>query len=440
MLVKSVTPVVCMKFLMNLKSNFFLGLTWNYASLLILGIGGLTINVFIVTNYNIDALGKFNKIYALYIVLSQFGVAGLHYSSLRYISEHTKNIATSRVIVNSALIVVVIINIFMCAILYFTSGFFNLLFDDMNMDKALEILIPALFLFSINKVFLFSLNGFQLMRLYAVGNMIRVLSMMIYVIICSLYDVNEKYLIYCFFIAEFLLILYHVAIYLFFNYKYLGGLNLVFSNEWISKHLSFGSRSMLGGALQELNTRIDILFVAFFLSDNQVGIYSFAAILAEGFYLIQTVVKNSINPLLTRHIVNKNKEAFYKLKNRIFKYIYPFTFILAIVLIFIYKPILSHIFAEHELHVSWLVFTIYILFYSSVSGFVPFENILSQSNYPFEQSMVSLIRTLTNIILNILLIPTFGLYGAVMGTGFSILIGTVVLVILVRNKLDLKLT
>ena len=50
--------------------------------------------------------------------------------------------------------------------------------------------------------------------------------------------------------------------------------------------------------LIELNTKVDILMIGFFMGDYNVGIYSFAALFGEGFYQLLIVLQNVLNPFI----------------------------------------------------------------------------------------------------------------------------------------------
>ena len=50
--------------------------------------------------------------------------------------------------------------------------------------------------------------------------------------------------------------------------------------------------------LSELNSRIDVLSIGYFLSDSMVGIYSYAAILSEGIAQISMVMRRNIDPII----------------------------------------------------------------------------------------------------------------------------------------------
>src|SRR4030095_6718684 len=65
--------------------------------------------------------------------------------------------------------------------------------------------------------------------------------------------------------------------------------------RWVVRHLSFGWHALPGNLITELNTRIDVLVLAVFVSDRIVGVYSFVAMLAEGVFQIGVVVRAVVN-------------------------------------------------------------------------------------------------------------------------------------------------
>ena len=67
-------------------------------------------------------------------------------------------------------------------------------------------------------------------------------------------------------------------------------------------HLVYGTKSAVSGMLLELNSRVDVLMIGYFLDDARVGIYSFASTLAEGVFQLLVVLQNNYNPLIARSL------------------------------------------------------------------------------------------------------------------------------------------
>ena len=76
--------------------------------------------------------------------------------------------------------------------------------------------------------------------------------------------------------------------------------------------MKFGYKSFIGSILVEVNSRVDILMLRIIVLDKNVGIYSFSALFAEGFYQILTILQNSYNPILSKQI-SLGKRILFKI-------------------------------------------------------------------------------------------------------------------------------
>ncbi len=88
-------------------SKFRLDVLFSYGSLALLASSGIIINYLLAQVYGSSILGKFNLVYALYIIISQFSALGVHYAVLRDISlKENQHIENIRKIITSAMILV----------------------------------------------------------------------------------------------------------------------------------------------------------------------------------------------------------------------------------------------------------------------------------------------------------------------------------------------
>ena len=155
--------------------------------------------------------------------------------------------------------------------------------------------------------------------------------------ICNIFSVPGAKLPFVFSLEEFLLFIFLII-----------QISLIvdwwLSKNWInwSKiHLNYGIRCILSGVFIELNSRVDILMLGFFLSDYEVGIYSFSALFAEGFFQVLIVLQNNYNPILSRLISNKKFDYLLKKIKTGRKNTYFAIAILAVLSISIYPAIIS---------------------------------------------------------------------------------------------------
>ena len=177
--------------------------------------------------------------------------------------------------------------------------------------------------------------------------------------------------------------------------------------------------------------------LGFFLSDYEVGIYSFSALFAEGFFQVLIVLQNNYNPILSRLISNKQFDYLLRKIKTGRKNTYLAILILAVLSISIYPAIISF-FVDEKYIASHLPFTILIIGILISSGYIPFQNILSMANFPGWHTIFMSSIIFLNIFFNFLLIPILGINGAALATSSSLIISCLILKIMVKKILFIR--
>ena len=67
--------------------KFLTDTAWNYAAFAVMAVTGVILNFFIAARLGIEVLGVFNQIYAIYIIVAQFAVFGVHDSAQKHNAE-----------------------------------------------------------------------------------------------------------------------------------------------------------------------------------------------------------------------------------------------------------------------------------------------------------------------------------------------------------------
>src|SRR5690242_5229198 len=88
---------------------------WNVVSLGIAGVCGVAVNYLVGVEYGASVLGVFNQVFAIYIVVSQLAVLGVH-SSVVYHVAASHDPEEKRAIVTSALVVTLALSLAMGAV------------------------------------------------------------------------------------------------------------------------------------------------------------------------------------------------------------------------------------------------------------------------------------------------------------------------------------
>ena len=203
--------------------------------------------------------------------------------------------------------------------------------------------------------------------------------------------------------------------------------------------LWFGLKSMPSGVLAELNTRVDILILGLFAADRIVGIYAFAAMLAEGFYLLAVVLRLVFSARLVRMLAEPDPApllSFFRLwRGRV----YVGAIALFIISVPLYPVAVWVLQVDPVMREGWLVYGLLALGVVVASGYVPFSTLLMLSGRPGMHSLYFGGIILVNIVGNLILTPWLGMYGTAIATAIAYASGTVVIIYLAKRILGLRL-
>lgn len=407
-------------------------LIWNMASYAIVGGGGLLLNIVIARQYGANYLGVFNQVYAIYILLSQLAVSGVHLSILKVTAQFSKEQIIIRDSFSAALFLTIITAGSITLLAYVCREFFAYALSSPEVTKGLVLALPGLFLFSLNKSFLALFNGLRQMKAYAVFQGLRFLLMLIFLVILVTLHIDGSYTPIIFSLTEAVLLIMQLP----FTLRWI---RPDFSNnglKWMKTHWSFGLKAMVGNLLLDANSRADVLLLGLFASDNIVGVYSFAAMLAEGFAQLPVVLRTNINPILTQTYYDNGVLALQATMQRVKKMSYVFLIPVGLMAILSF-PLLNLFGFDPEFNQSWLVFSILMAGILLSAGYLPFQMIFNQIGQPGYQTLFLVMLFLTNVILNLLLIPFFGMYGSALATALALIFQIVYLKRLASSQIGI---
>lgn len=419
-----------------LQQKFSSGLVWNYGSVAFLALGGFIFSFIIIAFYDAAVLGAFNQVYAYYLLFSQVAVLGVHMSVTKYTSDAVGLGQDARPALGSALLLVVGISLLtdglIAAVLALAGQWIPA-----NLLPGLWSLLPALPFFSMNKVILGYVNGRSEMRAYAVLQSLRNIFIAVALLVLALVGTPGALVCLCFAIAEFALFLVSAG-YL------LARRQLAFTTAslgvWMKRHLHFGVRILPGNLVLEFNSKIDIICLGWVLgNDTIVGYYSFASLFTEGFYQLFVVMRRSINPLLAQYnVAGRMKASFEALRDRLRRPLWILSLPAAAVLCVAYY-LLCILMGRQGYEQATLPLAVIVASIALNSRSIVFGNLLAQTGYPTQESIVNVAAATTNLLLNLVLIYFFGMLGAAVATGVSYFVFNGLLRLFSWQKLKLRI-
>ena len=407
---------------------------WNVVALAVAGCLGILFNYLVGVVYGTAALGVFNQVFAVYVLFSQLGALGVHYSVLTHVAGST-DAGERQAITTSALLVTLVIGGSFAGLLWFLAGPIGRGLDSGAVAIGIAHAAPGVLFFALSKITLGCVNALQRMRWYAILSGGRFVLMVAGFAICVLLDVDQARLPIILSAAEgvtFLLSLVPVAPQL----RRVRRADLV---RWGREHIRFGSRGFLSGMLAELNTRVDIIILGVFVSDPVVGAYSFAAILAEGLYQLLVVLRTNYAPIVVKLWTDRRADELTALIRRARDRTWVASLAAGAAAVAAYALLVPLVTSDPELADSWRIFAILIGGMVASAGYAPFQPILLYAGRPGWYTLLTLAILAINAAGNLALIGPLGPIGSALGTAIAFAVGVVLLRAMTARLLALRI-
>jgi O-antigen/teichoic acid export membrane protein len=205
-------------------------------------------------------------------------------------------------------------------------------------------------------------------------------------------------------------------LYLIFKNKH-GKLKLHFDKQLAKKMLSDSWPFILTGAFFLIYTKIDQIMIGQMIDTASLGIYSVGVKLAEVWYFIPTIICGVLFPSIVNSKTTSNELYKKRIKNLLFLII-GVSFSVAFFEFIFAKYLVSFIFGSAYLS-SVVVLRIYTWAGIMISIIMVAQQYLTIENKTKLIMFSSLLGAVTNIILNLIFIPKFGILGASYATLIS---------------------
>jgi len=412
-----------------LKNKFVVDLIWNISSFGLVILSVTLINIFVGNHYGAGGLGVFNYAFSVYTVLSALTIFGLKSSITKHLAEYKGRKEESKTLVFSALVLVLTTSIILTALfLLLTSQF--IASPNVNVVSLYYVII-ALPVFSINEVLMGLLNGQRKMKEYAILRASRWILVFCFVLYIIFQRKNVELTLFAFLFTESMLLI----ILLLLNR---GQIWIKKPNyDWLKKHGWFGFKASLIQFINALDNRVSVLLVGYLLTSVSTGIYTFAFTVTSGMIMIPSIIALNFNPIIS-NLWSKDRKALINHFKTLKKGAYIITALSALGIGLVYPFFVKFFMKGSVYNESIPIFyalLVGVIFISSViwkGGFLP------MIGKPGKQVRIRLLSLAINVLLNLLFIPKFGLFGAAMATALSGVIFSIILNTAIKKELLIK--
>ena len=413
------------------KFAFDVGIT--FAASVVSMFIGFVITVLLGRYLGAGDLGLYRMVSTIYGIAMLFAAIGIPAAIIKYVAEFKDDRAKSDAIVSSGVITSLILGIVFSVLFYFLSGIFEGIFDMPGLSGLLKILSPVFPFALVGGALLGLLNGRREMKRYGTATILQ--SVLMLVVSVSL--------IYCGFGVAGVVIGVVISsvgwcLYLLLITRDYFEITFEGYADNTKTMLGFGVQIFGVNAINMINYQADIILIGYFLTATDVGYYAVAVGLSKFFWLIPQAIQTITYPATSEYWSNNNHSALQIMIDKSMKYTACVLFPVGLGVGFFSKEIITLIFGDAFIHA---VLPLQIL----VMGTVVFGvvkaiggSVTGMGRPDIGLKIVGISAT-TNVVLNLLLIPIYGISGAAVATAISLFVAALLNIFITIRMLNLKI-
>ncbi len=398
----------------------------NLAGLGVTGVSGVLLLGVIATVYGAAELGRFNLVFAVYLIASQVATLAIHHGVLHHLgrARHATDEARREVLLGAVSAVVLSAGATVLALSLAAGPVLEAL-GRSDLTTGIRLGIAGSGAFALNKVLLNALNALARFRAFGAAGATRgVLLIVSGGALAALGAPGARLPLLLLLTEACLAAILAVLL----RQELFGGKwDYASTATWARTSLRFGVRGFAGGFLSDLNARVDVLCLSLFVDDRAIGIYSLAAVLAEAAHQVPIVVRSLQSPRIVMLVAKRDADGLRELLALFRRTLQPAMLVAGGLAVALY-PTAARLLGGDGFTEGRLSFAILIAAVWVVSAHTPFTLLLVQGGDAAGNSLLLTAAVLANVTGNLALIPLLGITGAAVATAGS----TIALVLLLR--------
>ena len=390
---------------------------WSFISLATASISHLLLRIVLGRELGVSGLGLYTLVFTIYMFGMQFAAFGIGAALTKYIAQYNDEPIKIRDFVTSGVIGSIASGFVMAMLLYLLSGIIaTQFFNSPDMADLLKISALCFPFIAMQKAVIGTLNGLKRMKWFAVVNIVQNVSVLV-ITVSLVHWMNMGVM--------------GAVLGFVFPTILVGIFSLVFVKDFLTifpklihtvfKELAwFGFYVVLANSIGLINTQIDSLMIGYFMDETEVGYYAVAIIFMQIITILPQSVQRIVTPSIATYYGKKDFENIRKLiKNAIIKTFIAIVFISAFIVCF-GKFMITSIFTD-AFAPAYIPMLVLLIGYSIFAVFVPIGGCLASIGKVQILYRIGAISAILNVLLNITLIPQFGIVGAAGATSISLI-------------------
>lgn len=419
---------------MEQTKKFTIDIVWSLFGLISTIVITFLLRVILARWLGPSSFGLFTMVFIIQGLASLVATLGIPIALTKYSAEYKDNTNKLHQVFSCALICSISLGLVTAILLYALSDLLAAIFDMPGLASLLKFFVLALPFIAFVETLLGLFNGLREMKVYAYILIVRssLLILLSLALVALGFGVEG---------AVFGIVLSAVTcsiLGIIFSSKYLYlTFDLLLDNA--KKLVLFGSQLFSANAVNLLANQAGILLLGYFLTDTEVGFYSVAVSISMVLTVIPFAIQKITYPATSEYWATDNHQVMQKMIDRVMKYAACVLLPLGLGLGFFAKEIISILFGAEYIKAALPLCILLIARVIQGATVIPIGASFSGIGRPDIGLKIGTLSCVLSIVLNILLIPRFGIAGAAMGTTISLLAGASIFLILLPRIVNIEI-
>ena len=401
------------------KKKFALDVGWVFASSVIIFVLHFFQNPIMARFLGPDGLGLYSMVTMLAGIISIIAGLGIHGAVVKYAAEYKGDIGKLYSLVSSGLITVIILGVTSSVVLFISSDTLARIFGMPPLSVLLKIYSFVFPFYLIFEIILSLFNGLREMKYYSFINTLNGVLIFLFIVTFLFLGLGVKGAV----VGDMLALIVVAALALTLMRKFI---QFTISNykKYTKKLMLFGNQLILVNAANIINYQADTILIGYFLAATDVGYYAVAVSLSRFFWRVPEAIHRVTYPTTSEYWAKNKFDSLNKMIDKSMKYSACLLLIVGLGVWFFAKEIIVFLFGQAffpailPLRIL-IIGTVLFGIYKSIGGTLP---AIGRPDLSFK---ISVVGATANVVLNVSLIPRFGIAGAAVATITSFIIITI---------------
>ncbi len=402
---------------------------WSFVSLAISSIVHFLLRAVLGRELGAYGLGLYTLVFVIYLFGMQFASFGIGAALTKYVAEYKENRKKVSDFASAGLIGSFLIGLIIGLVLFLLSDILAVnIFNSPDMVMLIRIIALCFPFIAIQKIVVGTLNGLRKMKLFAFVTIMQNVSVfLVSFVLVYFFEGGTMGAVIGLVLPTIIISIFSLSLIRYLVDRPKKCCNIIFKQLCL-----FGVYVVLINSIALINIQIDSLLIGYFLDKIDVGYYAISILLVQSLLLLPQAIQRITTPMIATYHGRKDYENIRELiKQAIFK-TFLIILLLSTLIAFFGKFIINIVFTDEFLpaYSPLLILLFGFTIYAPIVSVGSALSSIGKINILFK---VSVFNAIINIILNILLIPRYGINGAAMATSTSLIILVITRLILLNK-------